>query len=46
MTLSMLMRADKKWLAHLITRRVPLERFAEALERRPSDIKVIIDFLQ
>ena len=28
------------------TRRVPLERFAEALERRPGDIKVIIDSLQ
>jgi hypothetical protein len=25
---------------------VPLDRFAEALERRPSDIKVIIDFMQ
>lgn len=43
MTLSTLMRADKKWLAQLITRRVPLERFAEALERRPGDIKVVID---
>jgi len=28
------------------TRRVPRERFAEALERRPGDIKVSIDFLQ
>jgi threonine dehydrogenase-like Zn-dependent dehydrogenase len=46
MALGTLMRADKKWLGHLITRRVPLERFAEALERRPGDIKVIIDFLQ
>jgi hypothetical protein len=28
------------------TRRVPLERLAEALERRPGDIKVVIDSLQ
>jgi glucose 1-dehydrogenase len=46
MGLNTLFRADKKWLGELITRRVPLERFAEALERRPSDIKVIIEFLQ
>jgi threonine dehydrogenase-like Zn-dependent dehydrogenase len=44
--LDVLMRADKRWLGQLITRRVPLARFAEALERRPGDIKVIIDFLQ
>jgi hypothetical protein len=28
----------------LITRRVPLERWSEALERRPGDIKVVVDF--
>jgi threonine dehydrogenase-like Zn-dependent dehydrogenase len=39
-----LSRADKAWLARLITRRVPLERWSEALERRPGDIKVIIEF--
>ena len=39
-------RADKHWLARLITRRVPLKRFAEALERRPGDIKVVIDFIE
>jgi glucose 1-dehydrogenase len=44
--LSTLMRADKKWLAQLITRRAPLKRFAEALERRPGGIKVVIDSLQ
>jgi glucose 1-dehydrogenase len=32
------------WLRRLITRRVPLERAAEALEHRVADIKVIIDF--
>ena len=39
-----LARADKAWLAGLITRRVPLERWREALERQPDDIKVVIDF--
>jgi hypothetical protein len=31
-------------LARLITRRVPLERWKEALERRDGDIKVVIEF--
>jgi hypothetical protein len=39
-----LARADKDWLGRMITRRVPLERWSEALERRPGDIKVIIEF--
>jgi threonine dehydrogenase-like Zn-dependent dehydrogenase len=39
-----LARADKTWLGRLITRRVPLERWNEALERRHDDIKVIIEF--
>ena len=39
-----LARADKDWLARMITRRVPLARWSEALERRPGDIKVIIEF--
>lgn len=41
-----LARADQRWLGRLITRRVPLERWSEALERRRGDIKVIIDFSQ
>jgi threonine dehydrogenase-like Zn-dependent dehydrogenase len=41
-----LARADKDWLARIITRRVPLDRWSEALEHRPGDIKVIIDFVQ
>jgi threonine dehydrogenase-like Zn-dependent dehydrogenase len=36
--------ADKAWLARLITRRVPLARWHEALEHRPGDIKVVVDF--
>jgi threonine dehydrogenase-like Zn-dependent dehydrogenase len=39
-----LARADKGWLHRLITRRVPLAGWAEALEHRPGDIKVVIDF--
>jgi threonine dehydrogenase-like Zn-dependent dehydrogenase len=39
-----LTRADRAWLESLITRRVPLQRWAEALDRRPDDIKTIIDF--
>jgi glucose 1-dehydrogenase len=34
--------ADIGWLDGLITRRVPLDRFAEALEPRPDDIKTVI----
>ncbi len=39
-----LKRADRGWLEGLITRRVPLDRWQEAIERRPGDIKVVIDF--
>lgn len=34
--------ADAGWLERLITRRVPLERAAEALDGRPGDIKVVL----
>ncbi|MEV0644047.1 glucose 1-dehydrogenase [Phytomonospora sp. NPDC050363] len=39
---SSLLAADLPWLERLITRRVPLEDFAEALEGRPGDIKVVL----
>lgn len=39
-----LSQADKGWLARLISRRVPLARWSEALRRQPDDIKVVIDF--
>ncbi|MET7421083.1 glucose 1-dehydrogenase [Dactylosporangium sp. NPDC005555] len=38
-----LLAADPAWLARLITRRVPLARFADALESHPDDIKVVLD---
>jgi glucose 1-dehydrogenase len=38
-----LANADQGWLDRLITRRVPLDRWSEALQRRPDDVKAIID---
>ena len=39
-----LAKADKDWLARLITRRVPLARWQEEFESRDDDIKVVLDF--
>jgi threonine dehydrogenase-like Zn-dependent dehydrogenase len=39
-----LKRADPDWLARLITRRVPLERWQEALDKGEDDIKVVVEF--
>lgn len=41
---SALADSNKDWLGQLITRRVPLSRWREALKRRTDDIKVVIDF--
>src|SRR4029079_10006248 len=41
-----LAHADKRWLARLITRRVALKNWSDALDPRPGDIKVVIDFAQ
>jgi threonine dehydrogenase-like Zn-dependent dehydrogenase len=38
-----LARADSEWLGRLITRRVPLERWQDALRHDDDDIKVVID---
>jgi glucose 1-dehydrogenase len=38
-------RADRDWLERVITRRVLLDRFQEALERRPDDVKVAVEFV-
>jgi glucose 1-dehydrogenase len=35
--------ADAAWLERLITRRLALDRFGEALEGRPDDIKVVLE---
>ncbi|MGZ4181983.1 MAG: glucose 1-dehydrogenase [Solirubrobacteraceae bacterium] len=36
--------ADHGWLEGLITRRVPLDNWRDALDKRPTDIKTIIEF--
>jgi threonine dehydrogenase-like Zn-dependent dehydrogenase len=41
-----LVQADRAWLSRLITRREKPESFKEALERKPDDIKVIIQFAE
>ena len=39
-----LARADRAWLARLISRQVPPQNIADALRRGPDDIKVVVDF--
>jgi glucose 1-dehydrogenase len=36
-------RADRAWLERLITRRVPLEDFQQAFDKRDDDVKVVLD---
>lgn len=38
-----LAKADRSWLAKLITRRVPLDSWEQALDRAPDDVKVVIE---
>ncbi len=38
-----LARADRAWLESLITRRVPLEAFEQAVEKQSGDVKVVLD---
>jgi threonine dehydrogenase-like Zn-dependent dehydrogenase len=35
--------ADRSWLERMISRRVALEDFEQAVERRPDDVKVVLD---
>lgn len=39
-----LARADQVWLSSLITRRVPVNRYADAYTPGPDDIKVVLEF--
>jgi glucose 1-dehydrogenase len=41
-----LARADRKWLSRLITRHERPKHFKQALERKPDDIKVVIQFAE
>jgi threonine dehydrogenase-like Zn-dependent dehydrogenase len=38
-----LAKADRSWLQRLVSRKVPLEQWAQALERQPDDVKVVIE---
>jgi glucose 1-dehydrogenase len=35
--------ADHTWLQRLVTRRVPLDQWQDALQRQPDDVKVVIE---
>jgi threonine dehydrogenase-like Zn-dependent dehydrogenase len=35
--------ADRDWLGRLVSRRVPMDRFQDAVARRPDDVKVVIE---
>lgn len=39
-----LAHGNPSWLQRLITRRVPLSEYGDALERRRDDVKVVVDF--
>jgi threonine dehydrogenase-like Zn-dependent dehydrogenase len=39
-----LLKADQAWLERLISRRVRLGEWAVAMQRRPDDVKTVIDF--
>jgi hypothetical protein len=43
---NILARADRHWLGRLITRREEPQNFERALERRPDDIKVVVQFAE
>jgi threonine dehydrogenase-like Zn-dependent dehydrogenase len=43
MAVSLLSRTDPAWLRRLISRRVPAERWQEAIVRQPDDVKVVLD---
>jgi threonine dehydrogenase-like Zn-dependent dehydrogenase len=43
MAVALLSRTDPEWLRRLISRRVPRERWREAIERHPDDVKVVLD---
>ncbi|PZR98728.1 MAG: hypothetical protein DLM67_05225 [Candidatus Nephthysia bennettiae] len=38
-----LAKVDRSWLERLITRRVPMSGFAEALHKSDDDVKVVVD---
>ena len=39
-----LAKADPNWLGRIIARRVPIEKWSDALQSQPGDVKTIIEF--
>ena len=39
-----LAKADRDWLAKVISRRVSLAKWREAYQRTPTDVKVVLEF--
>jgi threonine dehydrogenase-like Zn-dependent dehydrogenase len=39
-----LAKADPDWLSRIIARRVPIEKWSDALQSQPGDVKTIIEF--
>lgn len=38
-----LAKADRDWLAKVVSRKVPLDQWQQALERQPDDVKVVVE---
>ena len=38
-----LAKADRSWLERVVSRRVPLDQWQQALDRQPDDVKVVIE---
>ncbi|MGH9091076.1 MAG: glucose 1-dehydrogenase [Acidimicrobiales bacterium] len=38
--------ADRGWLDRVVSRRVPLDRWQQALDRQPDDVKVVVEVAQ
>jgi threonine dehydrogenase-like Zn-dependent dehydrogenase len=38
-----LAKADRSWLERLVSRKVPLEQWQQALDRQPDDVKVVVE---
>ncbi|MGH8980346.1 MAG: glucose 1-dehydrogenase [Acidimicrobiales bacterium] len=41
-----LAKADRDWLDQVVSRKVPLDRWADALQRTPDDVKVVVEVSQ
>jgi threonine dehydrogenase-like Zn-dependent dehydrogenase len=38
-----LAQADRAWLKRVVSRRVPLAQWQDALNRQPDDVKVVVE---